>query len=231
VGQKTHPTGFRIGINKIQNSTWFTHYSVFSGVLKEDYQIRQCFKKEFAILFKKIGIRGITKLEIKRNVKQLELFIYVAQVNLKRKKRGAQKKLNPKNRGKVVLKQLHSKLKKIIIGTKKIKIKVLKLIVTKNANESSLIAQGLANLLENRIEFRRSIRKTQKILKKIGSKGFKIQVSGRLNGTEIARAEWFREGRVPLQTLRADISYATQRANTIYGVLGIKVWIFNKEII
>ena len=245
MGQKTHPTGFRIGINKIQSSTWFTHYSVFSGVLKEDYQIRQCFKKEFAILFKKIGIRGITKLEIKRNVKQLKLFIYVAQANLKRKKRDAPKKLNPKGRGKkaarsnlvyekrgkAVLKQLHSKLKKIITGTKKIKIKVIKLIVNKNANESSLIAQGLANLLENRIEFRRSIRKTQKILKKIGSKGFKIQVSGRLNGSEIARAEWFREGRVPLQTLRADISYATQRANTIYGVLGIKVWIFNKEII
>ena len=97
--------------------------------------------------------------------------------------------------------------------------------------KASLVARSIADQLEKRVAFRKAIRQTTQMLQKSGVKGFKIQVAGRLNGAEIARAEWAREGRVPLQTLRADISYATHRANTIYGVLGIKVWIFNKEII
>ena len=124
--------------------------------------------------------------------------------------------------------QLLDKVKKLVSGSKQIRIKVIQ--VAKTENESSLIARSLADQLEKRVAFRKAIRQTTQMLQKSGVKGFKIQVAGRLNGAEIARAEWAREGRVPLQTLRADISYATHRANTIYGVLGIKVWIFNKEI-
>ena len=124
---------------------------------------------------------------------------------------------------------MKNSLKGIVGEAKQIRIKVLQ--VTKSENESSLVARSIGDQLEKRVAFRKAIRQTTQMLQKSGVKGFKIQVSGRLNGAEIARAEWARDGRVPLQTLRADISYATHRANTIYGVLGIKVWIFNKEII
>jgi small subunit ribosomal protein S3 len=112
---------------------------------------------------------------------------------------------------------------------KQIRLKVIQL--AKSENESLLIAQSLADQLEKRVAFRKAIRQTAQRLQKNGVKGFKVQVSGRLNGAEMARTEWVRDGRVPLQTLRADISYASYPAHTIYGVLGIKVWIFNKEII
>ena len=216
MGQKTHPTGFRIGVNKTQNSTWFANYSAFSDVLKEDYQIRQFFEKEFAALYNKAGI---AKLEIKRKVNQLELLIYAARP----------KSIASGSDEEGTILKLQSKLKKILKESKQIRIKVLQ--INKSENESSLVARSLADQLEKRVAFRKAIRQTTQMLQKSGVKGFKIQVSGRLNGAEIARAEWVREGRVPLQTLRADISYATQKAFTIYGVLGLKVWIFNKEII
>jgi small subunit ribosomal protein S3 len=123
---------------------------------------------------------------------------------------------------------LKEDLKTLVSNSKQIRVKVLQ--ITKSENESSLVARSIADQLEKRVAFRKAIRQTTATLQKSGVKGFKIQVAGRLNGAEIARAEWAREGRVPLQTIRADISYATHRANTIYGVLGIKVWIFNKEI-
>jgi small subunit ribosomal protein S3 len=124
--------------------------------------------------------------------------------------------------------ELKEDLKKLVSDSKQIRIKVLQ--VVRSENESILVARSIADQLEKRVAFRKAIRQTTQMLQKSGVKGFKIQVAGRLNGAEIARAEWAREGRVPLQTLRADISYATYRANTIYGVLGIKVWIFNKEV-
>jgi small subunit ribosomal protein S3 len=215
VGQKTHPTGFRIGVNKTHNSQWFANYSVYSEVLKEDYKIRKFFEKKFDSIYSKAGI---TKLEIQRKINQLELTVHAAR---------------PKaialdvDKDNFVL-NLKDNLKSIVSESKQVRIKVLQ--VNKSENESSLVARSIADQLEKRVAFRKAIRQTTQMLQKSGVKGFKIQVSGRLNGAEIARAEWAREGRVPLQTLRADISYATHRANTIYGVLGIKVWIFNKEI-
>jgi small subunit ribosomal protein S3 len=125
--------------------------------------------------------------------------------------------------------KIKEELKKFLKGSKQLRIKVFQ--IGKSENESSLVARSLAEQLEKRVAFRKAVRQTTQMLQKSGVKGFKIQISGRLNGAEIARAEWFRDGRVPLQTIRADISYATHRANTIYGVLGIKVWIFHKEIL
>jgi small subunit ribosomal protein S3 len=216
VGQKTHPTGIRIGVNKTHNSTWFANYGAFSEVLKEDYKIRQFFEKEFSAIYEKAGI---AKLEIKRKVNQLELLIYAARP----------KSIASASDDEGTILNLKTAIKKLLNESKQIRIKVLQ--INKSENESSLVARSLATQLEKRVAFRKAIRQTTQMLQKSGVKGFKIQVSGRLNGAEIARAEWVREGRVPLQTLRADISYATLQAHTIYGVLGIKVWIFNKEII
>lgn len=216
MGQKTHPTGFRTGINKSHNAIWFANYGAYSEVLKEDYKIRKFFEKNFESLYSKAGI---AKLEIQRKVNQLELIIHAARP----------KAIASDNEQSNLVLELKEKLKSLVSGSKKIRIKVLQ--VAKSENESSLVARSIADQLEKRVAFRKVIRQTTQTLQKSGVKGFKIQVAGRLNGAEIARAEWAREGRVPLQTLRADISYATHRANTIYGVLGIKVWIFNKEII
>jgi small subunit ribosomal protein S3 len=215
VGQKTHPTGFRIGVNKGHNSTWFANYGAYSEVLKEDYKIRTFFEKEFKTVYSKAGI---TKLEILRKVNQLELIVHAARP----------KAIAGEKNQDSIINNFQSSLKSLVGNSKQIRIKVCQ--ITKSENESLLVARSIGDQLEKRVAFRKAIRQTTQLLQKSGVKGFKIQVSGRLNGAEIARAEWAREGRVPLQTIRADISYATHRANTIYGVLGIKVWIFNKEV-
>jgi small subunit ribosomal protein S3 len=215
VGQKINPNGFRIGVNKSHNVTWFANYGAYSDVLKEDYQIRQFFDKKFESIYNNAGI---TKLEIQRKVNQLELIVHAARP----------KAISPEGSENSVILDLKEDLKGLVSTSKQIRVKVLQ--VTRSENESSLVARSIGDQLEKRVAFRKAIRQTTQMLQKSGVKGFKIQVAGRLNGAEIARAEWAREGRVPLQTLRADISYATHRANTVYGVLGIKVWIFNKEL-
>jgi small subunit ribosomal protein S3 len=216
VGQKTHPTGFRIGVNKTHSSTWFANYGVYGNVLKEDYKIREFFEKKFESIYSKAGI---TKLEIQRKINQLELIIHAARP----------KAIALDTDKDNFITSLKDSIKALLKEPKQVRIKVLQ--VAKSENESSLVARSIGDQLEKRVAFKKAVRQTTQMLQKSGAKGFKIQVSGRLNGAEIARAEWAREGRVPLQTLRADISYATHRANTIYGVLGIKVWIFNKEIL
>ena len=215
MGQKTHPTGFRTGINKKHSATWFANYGAYSEVLKEDYKIRKFFEKKFESVYSKAGI---AKLEIQRKVNQLELVIHAARP----------KAITADTENSSLITNLKDNLTSLVNGSKQIRIKVLQ--ITRSENESALVAKSIADQLEKRVAFRKAIRQTTQMLQRSGVKGFKIQVAGRLNGAEIARAEWAREGRVPLQTIRADISYATQRANTVYGVLGIKVWIFNKEI-
>lgn len=215
MGQKTHPIGLRIGITKTHDSTWFANYRSYSAALKEDYKIRTFFEKKFATLYNKAGI---TKLEILRKVNQLELIIHSARPKVIA---GNQDQDN-------IISQFRDSLNNLVGNSKKIRIRVCQ--ITNSENESLLVARSISDQLEKRVAFRKIIRQTTQMLQKSGVAGFKIQVAGRLNGAEIARAEWAREGRVPLQTLRADISYATYRANTIYGVLGIKVWVFNKEV-
>lgn len=216
MGQKIHPTGFRIGVNKTHNSTWFADYSVYSKVLQEDFKIRNFFEKEWESFYSKAGIAN---LEIKRKVNQLELLIYAARPKVIALESDSELSIN----------NLKCKLQSKLNDSRQIRIKVIQ--IAKSETESSLVARSIADQLEKRVAFRRAMRQTAQRLQKSGIKGFKIQVSGRLNGAEIARAEWVREGRVPLQTLRADVSYATCKAFTTYGILGIKVWIFNGEII
>ncbi len=215
MGQKINPTGFRTGINKSHNATWFANYGAYSQILEEDYKIRKFFEKRFESSYSKAGI---VKLEIQRKVNQIELIVHAARP----------KSLAPEGDQNNLIASFKESLKTVVNNSKQIRVKVLQ--VTRSENESSLVARSIGDQLEKRVAFRKAIRQTTQMLQKSGVKGFKIQVAGRLNGAEIARAEWAREGRVPLQTIRADISYATHRANTIYGVLGIKVWIFNKEL-
>jgi small subunit ribosomal protein S3 len=162
---------------------------------------------------------GISKLEINRKVNQIELLIHAARPKAIAVDLGDGQTIT----------NLKDNLKKKLKDSKRIRIKVIQ--ITSSENESSLVARSIADQLEKRVAFRRAVRQTTQNLQKSGVKGYKIQVSGRLNGAEIARSEWVRDGRVPLQTIRADISYATQKAYTTYGILGIKVWIFNKEIL
>lgn len=205
MGQKTHPTGFRTGVTKSHSTIWFANYNVYSNFLKEDYTIRN-----FLEGYRKAA--GITKIEIQRKINQIELLIYAAQ---------------PKILKKYSL-VIQNVLQHLVTNSEQIRIKVLR--IEKSNFESSLVAMSIADKLQKRIAVSKVMRETAQNLKRHAIKGFKIQVAGRLNGAEIARVAWVREGRVPLQTLRADISYAAHHVRTIYGVLGIKVWIFKKEI-
>lgn len=216
MGQKTHPTGFRIGINKAHDTTWFASYTNYSQTLEEDYKIRKIFENNWQGLYNKIGV---SKLEIKRNIGQLELIIHAARP----------KALRASNDENSTFIDLRNQIKKVLKTPKQIRIKIYQ--IERSEGESALVGRSLASQLEKRVAFRKAIRQVAQRLQKNGVKGFKLQVSGRLNGAEMARSEWVREGRVPLQTLRADINYATCRAYTTYGVLGIKTWIFNKELI
>ena len=164
MGQKTHPTGFRIGVNKTHSSTWFANYGAFSEVLKEDYKIRQFFEKEFSAIYEKAGI---AKLEIKRKVNQLELLIYAARP----------KSIASASDDEWTILNLKTAIKKLLNESKQIRIKVLQ--INKSENESSLVARSLATQLEKRVAFRKAIRQTTQMLQKSGVKGFKIQVSGR----------------------------------------------------
>ncbi|MCU0351647.1 MAG: 30S ribosomal protein S3 [Flavobacterium sp.] len=212
MGQKTHPLGFRLGITQEHKSTWYANFNQYANVLEEDDKIRTY-------------INSIAKTNY---ISNLNIFRYglndQIQVTIETGKPGIL--VGELGSG---LENLLSNLKKILPSNRQVTIKVFE--VEKVDLDAKLLADLVAEQLEKRIAFRRAIREALQRAQKQNVNGIKIQVSGRLNGAEIARSEWIREGRVPLQTLRADIDYATSEANTIYGVLGIKVWLFRNEIL
>ena len=212
MGQKTHPLGFRLGITQEHKSTWYANFNQYANVLKEDDQIRTYIKTVSKP-------NSISNVQINRNGLNDQI-----QLNIETGKPG----ILVGNLG-TGLENLLNNIKKILPSNRQLTINVIE--VEKVDLNASLLADLVADQLEKRIAFRRAIRDALQRAQKQNVKGIKIQVSGRLNGAEIARSEWIREGRVPLQTLRADIDYATQEANTIYGVLGIKVWLFKSEIL
>ena len=211
MGQKTHPLGFRLGITKEHKSTWYANFNNYANILKEDDQIRLYLNK----FLKTSGISNIQINRLRNNI----------QINIETGRPG---KLIGKDENLLNLKDLLKKIKTNLLINRQITIKIVEVNVG-NLMASS-IAEFVVNKLEDRIAFRRAIREALQIAQKGKVKGIKIQVSGRLNGAEIARSEWIREGRVPLQTLEANIDYATKEANTIYGVLGIKVWLFSQKV-
>lgn len=212
MGQKTHPLGFRLGIIQNHKSTWYANFNQYSNILKEDDKIRTYINTI-------AKANSISNVQINRNGLNDQI-----QLNIETGKPG----ILVGNLG-VGLETLLKNIKKLLPVDRQLTINVFE--VEKVDLNASLLADLVAEQLEKRIAFRRAIREALQRAQKQNVNGIKIQVSGRLNGAEIARSEWIREGRVPLQTLRADIDYATKEANTIYGVLGIKVWLFKSEIL
>ena len=212
MGQKTHPLGFRLGITQEHKSTWYANFNQYANVLNEDDKIRTYIKTISKA-------NSISNVQINRNGLNDQI-----QLNIETGKPGIL--VGDLGSG---LETLLNNIKKLLPLNRQLTINVFE--VDKADLNASLLADLVAEQLEKRIAFRRAIREALQRAQKQNVNGIKIQVSGRLNGAEIARSEWIREGRVPLQTLRADIDYATTEANTIYGVLGIKVWVFKSEIL
>ena len=212
MGQKTNPLGFRLGITQEHKSTWYSNLNQYAEILKEDDNIRTYIKKISQA-------NSIANVKINRNSLNDQI-----QLNIETGKPGIL--IGDLGSG---LETLLNNIKKLLPENRQLTIDILE--VEKVDLNASLLADLVAEQLEKRVAFRRAIREALQRAQKQNVNGIKIQVSGRLNGAEIARSEWIREGRVPLQTLRADIDYATQEANTIYGVLGIKVWLFKSEIL
>ena len=212
MGQKTHPLGFRLGITQDHKSTWYANFNQYANVLKEDDTIRT-----YIDTISKVN--SISNVKINRNGLNDQV-----QLNIETGKPGIL--VGDLGSG---LENLLNKIKKILPASRQLTINVLE--VEKVDLDATLLADLVAEQLEKRVAFKRAMREALQRAQKQNVKGIKIQVSGRLNGAEIARSEWIREGRVPLQTLRADIDYATKEANTIYGVLGIKIWLFRGEIL
>ena len=212
MGQKTHPLGFRLGITQTHKSTWYSPLNQYAILLKEDGAIRQ-YINQIA------RSNSISDIQIHRNglKDQVQLSINTGKPGILVGDLGSG------------LETLLKNMKKLLLESRELTINIFE--VEKVDLDATLLANLVAEQLEKRVAFRRAIREALQRAQKQNINGIKIQVSGRLNGAEIARSEWIREGRIPLQTLRADIDYAAQEANTIYGVLGIKVWLFKSEIL
>ena len=209
MGQKVHPLGFRLRITQSHRSSWFANKKTYSLILQEDYKIRTYIRREFSSA-------GISKIEIERRSDQVELDIHTSRPGIIVGRSGTG------------IDRIKEDLQKTLKYSNQIRVNVTEL---KNMDaDANIIGEFIAEQLEKRIPFRRATRQAIQKAQRANAQGIKVQVSGRLNGAEIARSEWVREGRVPLQTLRADVDYATKEANTTYGILGIKVWVFNGEL-
>ena len=207
MGQKVHPYGFRLGINKPWKSNWFGKRD-FPELLQEDIKIRSFLRKN-------LSHAGIANLEIERSANRIRINIHTARPGIIIGKKGLE------------VDRLKEELQRII-GGKQVNLNIKE--IRRAELDASLVAQNIALQLEKRISFRRAMKKSVQSSLRFGALGIKIRCSGRLGGHEIARSEWYREGRVPLHTLRADIDYGTAEALTTYGIIGIKVWVYKGEI-
>ncbi|MCS7031709.1 MAG: 30S ribosomal protein S3 [Gloeomargarita sp. SKYG116] len=208
MGQKTHPVGFRLGITREHLSRWFAPYRQYPELLQEDHRIRQ-------FIMKKLAKAAIARVYIQRKADQIELAIHTGRPGVVVGQRGSG------------IEALRKELEQYL-GRQQVKIRVVE--INKVDAEAPLLADYIVEQLEKRVAFRRAVKQAVQRAQRAEVQGIKVMVSGRLNGAEIARSEWVREGRVPLQTLRADIDYAYRTAQTVYGVLGVKVWVFRGEI-
>ncbi|MGF1673028.1 MAG: 30S ribosomal protein S3 [Rivularia sp. (in: cyanobacteria)] len=215
MGQKINPIGFRLGITKDHQSRWFADPSRYPELLQEDYKLRQYIDSKLGRSAQNNA--GISEVKIERKADQIDLEVSTARPGV------------VVGRGGQGIEALRLGLQQVLGGNRQIRINVVE--VERVDADAFLIGEYIAQQLERRVSFRRVVRQAIQRAQRAGVQGIKIQVSGRLNGAEIARTEWTREGRVPLHTLRANIDYAYVTAKTIYGILGIKVWVFKGEII
>ncbi len=206
MGQKTHPFGFRLGYTRTWHSRWFAKND-YGKLLHEDLQIRKSLKSKFYHA-------GISRIEIERAASKLTIFIYTSRPGIIVGRKGAE------------IEKLKADLKAVTRRDVDVRIRE----VSKPELDSTLVAESIAQQLEKRVGYRRAMRRAVDSTMRFGAKGIKVRVGGRLNGAEIARAEWYLHGQLPLHTLRADIDYGTAEAHTTYGVIGVKVWIYKGDI-
>jgi small subunit ribosomal protein S3 len=207
MGQKTHPTGFRLGVIRSWDSRWFREKG-YAQWLHEDLKLRN-------YIHEKLKSAGIARVDIERAANKCKINVHTARPGIVIGKKGSS------------LEQLKKDLQKLTASEVVLSIHE----VRKAETDAQLVAESVAQQLERRVAFRRAMKKSIQTAQKFGAKGIRIAVAGRLGGAEIARREWYREGRVPLHTLRADIEYGFAQAFTTYGVIGCKVWIFKGEVL
>jgi small subunit ribosomal protein S3 len=205
VGQKVHPHGFRLGFNRTWDSRWYSEKE-YGGFLVEDLKLRGFIKK-------RLSQAGVARVEIERAAGKIRLIIHTARPGIVIGPKGSE----------------IEKLRKAVVATVNKDVIVDIKEIRRPEIDAQLVAENVAQQLERRIAFRRAMKKSVGSALKSGAKGIRIATAGRLGGAEMARREWYREGRVPLQTLRADIDYGFAEAATTYGVIGVKVWIFKGE--
>ena len=207
MGQKVNPHGLRVGVINDWDSKWYAEAD-FADNLVEDYKIREFLKK-------KLYSSGVAKIEIERASDKLKVIIHTAKPGVVIGRAGAE------------IEKLKAEIQKFT--TKKLNLEIKE--IKKPDNNAQLVAENIAQQLENRVSFRRAMKSTMSKTMKSGAKGIKTAVSGRLGGADMARTEFYREGTIPLQTLRADIDYGFAEADTTYGKLGVKVWIYHGEVL
>jgi small subunit ribosomal protein S3 len=207
MGQKVNPIGIRLGIVRDWSSTWYAEKRDFADFLNQDLQIRDFLRRRLANA-------SISQIRISRPARSVQVTVTTARPGIVIGKRGED------------IERLRAELGRLVGMPASINVEEIR----KPELDAQLVAESVAQQLEKRIMFRRAMKRAVSNAMRLGSQGIKIQVAGRLNGAEIARTEWYREGRVPLHTLRADIDYALAEAHTTYGVIGVKVWIFKGEV-
>ena len=207
MGQKVHPTGFRLGVVKKHNANWYAKGKTFKENLIEDLKVRDFLKN-------KLRFSSVSKVEIDRSAQNFTVSIHTSRPGIIIGKKGEE------------IENIKKSIEKIVNRPVQVQIKE----VRKPDLDATILAEGIAQQLERRVQFRRAMKRAVQSALRQGAKGVRTEVSGRLGGAEIARTEWYREGRVPLHTLRADVDYGTAEAATTYGIIGVKVWVYRGEI-
>jgi len=208
MGQKVHPTGIRLGISKDWTSTWYAGSKTFSENLLQDIKVREHLKE-------KLKAASVSRIAIERPAKSARITVHTARPGIVIGKKGED------------IDKLRAELTRMMGMPVHVNIAEIR----KPELDAQLVAESIAQQLERRIMFRRAMKRAVQNTMRLGALGIKVRAGGRLNGAEIARSEWYREGRVPLHTLRADIDYGFAEASTTYGVIGVKVWIFKGEVL
>ncbi len=210
MGQKVHPTGIRLGIVKDWSSKWYANSQTFPEHVRNDHLLRVFIKE-------KLKDASVSRISIERPAKKANITIFTARPGIVIGKKGED------------IEKLRAQTAKLIgMSINDVRINISE--VRKPEMDAQLVAEGIAQQLERRVMFRRAMKRAVTNTMRVGAEGIKVKVGGRLNGAEIARSEWYREGRVPLHTLRADIDYGFAEARTTYGIIGVKVWIFKGEV-
>lgn len=207
MGQKVHPTGIRLGIVKDWNSIWYADTKNYADLLINDLEVRQFLKK-------RLSAASVSRIQINRPAKNAHITIHTARPGVVIGKKGED------------IDKLRAEVSRLMDIPVHISIEEIR----KPELDAQLVAEGIAQQLERRIMFRRAMKRAVQATMRAGAGGVRVNIAGRLNGAEIARSEWYREGRVPLHTLRADIDYGFAEARTTYGILGVKVWVFRGEV-